>query len=738
MSKKEKKSRYSKEDFGNVVKQIFIENPLSHIKLKYIYAVLDVNQNSDKYSIKDVITTLLADGFIVEQGSGSYSLNSAVIESREATVVQLSRGVIFIKVEGIDEDIVVEYENSHNALVGDKVRVIISPERSRKGRIEGVISEIVERSDKKYVGVLSLTKHFGFVEVDSSKMPYDILIPKEGLMGANNNDKVMVEISEWALGSKNPIGNIVQVFGESGDNNAEMHAILSEFDLPYKFDKSIEKAAEDINEKMNKGEIAARRDFRDITTFTIDPADAKDFDDALSIQKLPNGNWEVGVHIADVTHYVVEDSVLDKEALERATSVYLVDRVVPMLPEKLSNFLCSLRPNEDKFCFSAVFEIDDTAKIIDQWFGRTVINSNFRFSYEDAQKVIETGEGEMKEEILTLDRLAKILRKARYDNGSIAFERDEPKFSLDEKGRPIGVYFKEMKDSNHLIEEFMLLANRSVAEFIGKRRGAKKTFVYRIHDKPNSDKFKQFSDFIAKFGFLMRAKTDRAIGKEINKLLNSIKGKKEENLFSTLALRTMAKARYSTENIGHYGLAFEYYTHFTSPIRRYPDMMVHRLLQYYLNGGKNANKEFYEEMCDHSSEREIRASEAERASIKYKMVEFLCDKIGEEFIGFITGVTEWGIYVELQETKIEGMISVRNMKDDFYQFDPESYRMVGMKHHRILTLGDSVKIKVLRADLKQKQLDYELVGTIDFHTGKEDRFPDNSYLKSRTKYKKRR
>ncbi|MEG1934421.1 MAG: ribonuclease R [Rikenellaceae bacterium] len=738
MSKKEKKSRYSKEDFGYVVKQIFIENPLSHIKLKYIYAVLDVNQNSDKYSIKDVITTLLADGFIVEQGSGSYSLNSAVIESREATVVQLSRGVIFIKVEGIDEDIVVEYENSHNALVGDKVRVIISPERSRKGRIEGVISEIVERSDKKYVGVLSLTKHFGFVEVDSSKMPYDILIPKEGLMGANNNDKVMVEISEWALGSKNPIGNIVQVFGESGDNNAEMHAILSEFDLPYKFDKSIEKAAEDINEKMNKGEIAARRDFRDITTFTIDPADAKDFDDALSIQKLPNGNWEVGVHIADVTHYVVEDSVLDKEALERATSVYLVDRVVPMLPEKLSNFLCSLRPNEDKFCFSAVFEIDDTAKIIDQWFGRTVINSNFRFSYEDAQKVIETGEGEMKEEILTLDRLAKILRKARYDNGSIAFERDEPKFSLDEKGRPIGVYFKEMKDSNHLIEEFMLLANRSVAEFIGKRRGAKKTFVYRIHDKPNSDKFKQFSDFIAKFGFLMRAKTDRAIGKEINKLLNSIKGKKEENLFSTLALRTMAKARYSTENIGHYGLAFEYYTHFTSPIRRYPDMMVHRLLQYYLNGGKNANKEFYEEMCDHSSEREIRASEAERASIKYKMVEFLCDKIGEEFIGFITGVTEWGIYVELQETKIEGMISVRNMKDDFYQFDPESYRMVGMKHHRILTLGDSVKIKVLRADLKQKQLDYELVGTIDFHTGKEDRFPDNSYLKSRTKYKKRR
>ncbi|MEG1634121.1 MAG: ribonuclease R [Rikenellaceae bacterium] len=738
MSKKEKKSRYSKEDFGNVVKQIFIENPLSHIKLKYIYAVLDVNQNSDKYSIKDVITTLLADGFIVEQGSGSYSLNSAVIESREATVVQLSRGVIFIKVEGIDEDIVVEYENSHNALVGDKVRVIISPERSRKGRIEGVISEIVERSDKKYVGVLSLTKHFGFVEVDSSKMPYDILIPKEGLMGANNNDKVMVEISEWALGSKNPIGNIVQVFGESGDNNAEMHAILSEFDLPYKFDKSIEKAAEDINEKMNKGEIAARRDFRNITTFTIDPADAKDFDDALSIQKLPNGNWEVGVHIADVTHYVVEDSVLDKEALERATSVYLVDRVVPMLPEKLSNFLCSLRPNEDKFCFSAVFEIDDTAKIIDQWFGRTVINSNFRFSYEDAQKVIETGEGEMKEEILTLDRLAKILRKARYDNGSIAFERDEPKFSLDEKGRPIGVYFKEMKDSNHLIEEFMLLANRSVAEFIGKRRGAKKTFVYRIHDKPNSDKFKQFSDFIAKFGFLMHAKTDRAIGKEINKLLNSIKGKKEENLFSTLALRTMAKARYSTENIGHYGLAFEYYTHFTSPIRRYPDMMVHRLLQYYLNGGKNANKEFYEEMCDHSSEREIRASEAERASIKYKMVEFLCDKIGEEFIGFITGVTEWGIYVELQETKIEGMISVRNMKDDFYQFDPESYRMVGMKHHRILTLGDSVKIKVLRADLKQKQLDYELVGTIDFHTGKEDRFPDNSYLKSRTKYKKRR
>lgn len=738
MSKKVKKSRYSKEDFANVVKQIFIENPLSHVKLKYIYAILDVNQNSDRYIIKDVLTQLLADGFIVEQGAGSYSLNSAVIESREATVVQLSRGVVFIKVDGIDEDIVVEYENSRNALVGDKVRVIISPQRSRKGRIEGIISEITKRSDKKYVGVLSLTQHFGFVEVDSSKMPYDILIPTSGLLGAKNNEKVMVEIVEWAVGSKNPVGVIVQVFGESGDNNAEMHAILSEYDLPYKFDKAIEKAADEINENMNEKEIAARRDFRKITTFTIDPADAKDFDDALSIQKLPNGNWEVGVHIADVTHYVKELSVLDKEALERATSVYLVDRVVPMLPEKLSNFLCSLRPNEDKFCFSAVFELDDNAKMINEWFGRTVIHSDFRFSYEDAQSVIESGEGEMKDEILTLDRLAKIMRKERYDNGSIAFERDEPKFKLNEKGEPIGVYFKEMKDSNHLIEEFMLLANRSVAEYIGKRRGSKKTFVYRIHDKPNSDKFKLFSEFIAKFGYLMHAKTDRAIGKEINKLLNSIKGKKEENLFSTLALRTMAKARYSTDNIGHYGLAFDYYTHFTSPIRRYPDMMVHRLLQYYLDGGKNADKEYYEQMCEHSSEREIRASEAERASIKYKMVEFLCDKIGEEFIGFITGVTEWGIYVELQETKIEGMISVRNMKDDFYQFDPESYRMIGMKHRRVLTLGDTVKIKVLRADLKQKQLDYELIGTIDFHTGKEDRFADNSHLKSRVKSRKRR
>lgn len=738
MSKKVKKSRYSKEDFVNFIKQIFIENPLSHIKLKYIYAMLDVNQNSDRYLIKDIINQLINDAFITETSAGSFLLNTAVIESREATVVQLSRGVIFIKVEGIDEDIVVEYENSKNALIGDKVRVIISPQRSRKGRIEGVISEIVERSDKKYVGVLSLTQHFGFVEVDSSKMPYDILIPTSGLLGAKNNDKVLVEIVEWAVGSKNPVGIIVQVFGVSGDNNAEMHAILSEYDLPYHFDKSVEEAAEQIGEEMNQKEIASRRDFRKITTFTIDPADAKDFDDALSIEKLSNGNWEIGVHIADVTHYVKEQSILDKEALERATSVYLVDRVVPMLPEKLSNFLCSLRPNEDKYCFSAVFELDAEANIVKEWFGRTVIHSDYRFSYEDAQSVIESGEGVMKDEILTLDSLAKILRKKRYDNGSIAFERDEPKFKLNEKGEPIGVYFKEMKDSNHLIEEFMLLANRSVAEYIGKRRGTKKTFVYRIHDKPNSDKFKKFSEFIAKFGYLMHAKTDRAIGKEINKLLNSIKGQKEENLFSTLALRTMAKARYSTDNIGHYGLAFDYYTHFTSPIRRYPDMMVHRLLQFYLDGGKNADKEFYETMCEHSSEREIRASEAERASIKYKMVEFLCDKIGEEFIGYITGVTEWGIYVELQETKIEGMISVRNMKDDFYQFDPDSYRMIGMKHRRVLTLGDIVKIKVLRADLKQKQLDYELVGTIDFHTGKESLFADNSHLKSRVKSRKRR
>ena len=737
MSKNVKKSRYSKEEYIKNIKLIFSQNPVSQVKPAQVYAMLDITHDKDKYAVKDVLHSLLEENFIIKASKDAYQLNGVKVESCVGKVVSLTRGTLYIKVEDIDEDIVVEAENSQNALMGDVVNISVSDYRNAKGRIEGHITEVTERSDKKYVGVMSLTKHFGFVEVDSRQMPYDILIPSDHLMDSKNGEKVMVEIIEWTIGSKNPVGKVVEIFGMVGDNDAEMHSILSEFDLPYKFRDEVEQEALKLSDTLCPKEIAKRRDFRDITTFTIDPFDAKDFDDALSVRALPNGNWEIGVHIADVTHYVREGTILDKEATERATSVYLVDRVVPMLPERISNFLCSLRPHEDKFCFSVVFEITDNGEVVDKWYGRTVIHSDARFSYEDAQAIIEGGEGELKDEILTLDRIAKIIRKQRYKNGSIAFERDEPKFELDEKGKPINVYFKKMKDSNQLIEEFMLLANLSVAEFIGKQRGTKRNFVYRIHDKPSAEKFKKLTEFVARFGYQVRADSEKAIGKEINKLLASIKGEKVENLFSILALRTMAKAIYSTENIGHYGLAFDHYTHFTSPIRRFPDMMVHRLLQFYLDGGKNVNKEEYEAMCVHASTREIRATEAERASIKYKMAEFLADKIGQEFIGFITGVTEWGIYVELQDTKIEGMVAVRNIKDDFYQFDIENYRMIGLKSRRILTLGDPVKIKVSRVDLRQKQIDFEIISTINFESGEEKLFAQKQHLKSRVKTNER-
>ncbi|MFI3314956.1 MAG: ribonuclease R [Rikenellaceae bacterium] len=738
MSKKIKNRGYSKDEIASAVKNLFVSNPLSRLKARQIHVLLDVNQRRDKYLIKEEIDSLIENGFVDEVADGVYSLSKNSVNSIDAVVVQVNRGAIYVKSENIDEDIYIESNNAKNALVGDKIKIVISDGRNQKGRIEAYVAEVIERSSKNYVGIISLTRHFGFVEVDSTKMPYDILIPSEFLNGAKDRQKVMVEIVEWPNGNKNPTGMVTKVFGAAGVHSTEMHAILAEYNLEPEFKKSLEKQAAAISEKITKREIESRRDMRGISTFTIDPDDAKDFDDALSFQKLKNGNYEIGVHIADVTHYIKEGSDLDKEAFERATSVYLVDRVIPMLPEKLSNGLCSLRPNEDKLCFSVVFELNDEAEVLGSWFGRTIIHSNNRFTYKDAQDIIEGGEGPMKEEILTLDKIAKVLRKLRYKNGAIAFERDEAKFVLDDKGNPTGVYFKEMKDSNHLIEEYMLLANLSVAELIGKRAGAKRTFVYRIHDKPDVEKFDRFSEFVARFGYVMRAKSDRAIGKEINKLLNDIKGSKQETLFSTIALRTMAKARYSTSNIGHYGLAFKYYSHFTSPIRRYPDMMAHRLLQHYLDGGKSVNKDYYEELCKHCSQKEIVAAEAERSSVKYKMVEFLSDKIGEEFAGYISGVTEWGVYVELDETKIEGMVSVRSIKDDFYQFDQNNYRMVGMRYRRILTLGDKVIVKVVKADLRQKQLDYELVGVVDFETGKVKRIEDNGHVKSRTKLSKKR
>jgi ribonuclease R len=546
-------------------------------------------------------------------------------------------------------------------------------------------------------------------------MSHDIFIPTRGLNGVKDGQKAIARIVEWPARAKHPIGEIVDVLGDAGDHHAEMHAILAEFNLPYRYPQEVIDEAETISAEITEEEIKQRRDFRNVTTFTIDPVDAKDFDDALSIQKLDNGRWEVGVHIADVTHYVQPKTLLEKEAYERATSVYLVDRVVPMLPERLSNFICSLRPHEEKLCFSAVFEMDDDANIHNSWFGRTVIYSDRRFTYEEAQEIIETGEGELKNEILSLDKLAKQLRDKRFAEGSVGFERIEVRFNIDEKGKPLSVYFKESKDANKLIEEFMLLANKKVAQLIGNkemekgRRGKAKTFVYRIHDVPNPDKFENFASFVRRFGYEAMPKGTESVSSSLNRLLTEVQGKGEQNMIETLAIRTMAKAVYSTHNIGHYGLAFKHYSHFTSPIRRYPDMMVHRLLQRYLDGGRSVNEETYEEMCEHSSDMEQRAADAERSSIKYKQVEFMKEHLGEEFEGVISGVTEWGLYVEIIENKCEGMIPIRDLDDDFYTFDEDNYCLVGRKFNRTYQLGDQLKISIASANLEKKQLDFALV-----------------------------
>ncbi len=633
----------------------------------------------------------------------------------EGVVDMTQGGGAYVVIEGGARDVFVRPSNMNGALEGDRVKVMARPAR-HGGKPEGEIKEIIQRSTRAYAGVITLSpdRHYGFVSPDSKKIPYDIFVHLGEGNTVEDGAKVLVRIKEWDAGRKSPNGELVDVLGRPGDNDTEMHAILAEFDLPYKFEKEVEDDAERIPGEITKKDLAERRDMREITTFTIDPADAKDFDDALSVRRLPAG-WEVGVHIADVTHYVLPKTIVEREAEDRATSVYLVDRTIPMLPERLSNDLCSLRPNEDKLTFSAIFELDDEANIINEWFGRTIMHSDRRFAYEEAQAIIEGGQGDLRDEILTLNDLAQKLRKKRFKNGSIAFEREEAKFTLDAAGKPTGVYFKEQKESNQLIEEFMLLANRRVAEFVAKK---KKTMVYRVHDEPNADKLASFRRFITRFGYDFRAQEGKAISKEMNRLMKQIHGKAEENLVSTLAIRTMAKAYYTTDNIGHYGLAFKYYTHFTSPIRRYPDMMVHRLLATYLEGGKTPDKGALETLCEHSSDMEIRAADAERASIKYKMVEFMLDKIGQEFDGVVSGVTEWGIYVELDDTHIEGMVSLRDMTDDIYIFDEDNYTVEGRITRRRFTLGDRVRISVARADLPRKQLDFTMTASYDFKTGR--------------------
>mgnify|MGYP005905253575 FL=1 len=706
-----KKQTHNGDERAALILELFRQLPDNKFSLRHLASASGGASKEGRRETMQIVEQLLATGVIESCPRDKYRLSPAQRPRLEGTVEMLNTGSMFVHVEGMEQQVYIHSRNSLNALDGDRVQLVLTRKARGSNAPEGEITAIVERSRKRYVGTAEVNEHNVFVRIDSRKMPVDVYLHKRDCPNVKNGDKVVVRIAEWAPGSKSPVGELVDILGKAGENDTEMHAILAEYDLPYRFEPEVEAAAEAIDGRITCKDYAERRDFRQTVTFTVDPADAKDFDDALSVRKVRDGVWEVGVHIADVTHYVRPGSVVDTEAEARGTSVYLVDRTVPMLPERLCNELCSLRPHEESLCFSAVFTLNENLEILDEWFGRTVIYSDRRFAYEEAQQVIETGRGDYAEEILTLNRLAQAMRRERFRNGAISFDRAEAKFRLDEKGRPLGVYFKEQKEANQMIEEFMLLANRRVAEFCGKVRGRKsgRTMVYRVHDEPNVDKLQSFRQFILRFGHVFKASEGRPVAKEMNKLFQKVKGRPEENVVTTLAVRSMAKAYYTTNNIGHYGLAFPYYTHFTSPIRRYPDMMVHRLLARYLEGGKTTDKAAFEALCEHASEREVIAAEAERASIKYKMVEFMQARLGEEFAGHISGITEWGIFVEVDENHIEGLVAMRDMHDDFYDFDPAEYTVTGRSTGRRFTLGDAVRIRVKRADLQKRQLDFDMV-----------------------------
>ncbi len=656
------------------------------------------------------LAELAFDGDLLETAPGRYKSPSRSSYAT-GTFVRRSNGKNSVVIDDDNEAIFVAERNSMHALNGDRVSVSIAARR-RGAEPEAEVVEIIERKPQVFIGTLKVDKHFAYLLTDSKYLASDIFIPKAKLKGGVTGDKAVVKITEWTDEAKNPKGEVVDILGKKGENNAEINAIMAEFGLPYIYPDAVDKAAKKIDAGITPEVVARRLDMRGVMTFTIDPKDAKDFDDALSIRRLKNGKWEIGVHIADVTHYVKPDTIIDREAQKRATSVYLVDRVVPMLPEHLSNGICSLRPDEDKLTFSCIFTMDDNGKVLDSKITRTVTRSDRRFTYEEAQEVIETGKGDFAEELVTLDRLAKILRKARYDEGSVEFDRIEVRFDIDETGHPTGVYFKESKDANKLIEEFMLLANKTVAQAIGMPQGKKKpkAFVYRVHDMPDPGKLSDLSTLSRTFGYKVKATgTPREVNKSINRMLADVKGKGEENFLSTLAIRSMAKAIYTTTNIGHYGLGFDYYTHFTSPIRRYPDMMVHRLLEKYLSGGRTVNAEKLEMLCKHSSDMEQLAANAERASIKYKQVEYMNDHLGEEYDGVISGVTEWGLYVEINDNKCEGLVPVRDLADDFYDLDEKNYCLVGRRNNHRYRLGDNIRVKVARANLDRKQLDFAIV-----------------------------
>ncbi len=723
-----------KRDLEKMVVELFQEHPTEVFDLKSIYKALHLTTYPTKMLCADILESLQVDDFIRENPRYNFSLN-APTQMLKGVFRRKANGKNTLEPEDGGEPILVAERNSMHAMDGDVVMATMMARRKHHVR-EAAVTEILERSDKQFVGTLQVRKDYAYLLTEDRTLANDIFIPKSYLKKGQTGDKAVVRIVEWPENAKNPIGKVIDILGKTGENNAEMHAILAEYGLPYTYPSGVEKAAEKLSDKISQEEIDRREDMREVLTFTIDPRDAKDFDDALSIRTLKPGLWEVGVHIADVSHYVTEGSIIDKEALKRATSVYLVDRTIPMLPERLCNNICSLRPNEDKLAYSVIFQLNEKAEIKYWHLAHTVIRSDRRFTYEEVQKVLEDhheaseedykNPGDhstasapdaipaenMAEELILLNRMAKELRRKRFANGAVDFDRCEVRFETDETGKPTSVYFKVAKDANKLIEEFMLLANKTVAESIGKidKKQKVKVLPYRIHDTPDPHKLLNLSDFVVKFGYKLKTTGSKAdISKNLNKLLSDVKGKKEQNVVEMVTLRAMMKAKYSTQNVGHYGLAFSHYTHFTSPIRRYPDLMVHRLLTRYAEGGRSVNQDKYEDLCEHCSEMEQTAAQAERASIKYKQVEFMSERLGKTFEGTISGVTEFGIYVEVTENKCEGMIPLRDLDDDYYEFDERNYCLRGRRYHHIYNLGDTVKIQVARADLYRKQLDYKLV-----------------------------